>query len=323
MKTLSNIRWEIPKCNLCASNEFIVVFEGVRYWENDLSFRIVKCKKCNLVFLNPRPQKKYIKMFYKTDSYWGRDLISKKTLGNYQKEREKSYGKIYDLIPDKKGKILDIGAGIGLFLSKFKEEGWDVEGVEYSKEASNYALIQFGIKIQSRDFLEKKIINKFDVVTMNNVLEHLYKPLETLIKVNKTLKDDGFLIIAVPNLDSLGFKIFGKNWYPLQPPIHLYHFTPITINKMLKKAGFVKINITYPNWKHNYFSLFESFRSVFTKRNSTPVVIKAGGSSKKRQNMSFIKEAGIVSGRIFAHFFSFLGSKTKQGESIIIYAKKK
>ena len=322
MKTLSNIKWEIPKCNLCASNEFIVVFEGVRYWENDLSFRIVKCRKCNLVFLNPRPQKEHINKFYKPKSYWGRDLSSRKTSDNYQKEREKSYGKIYDLIPGKKGDILDIGAGIGLFLSKFKEEGWDVEGVEHSKDASNYALKQFGIKIQSGDFLEKKFTNKFDVITMNNVLEHLYEPLETLTKVKKTLKDDGFLIIAVPNLNSLGFKIFGKNWYSLQPPIHLYHFTPITINEMLKKAGFVEINITYPNWEHNYFSLFESFRSVFTKRNSTSVVIKAGRSSEKLKNKSLIKEVGVVSGRIFAHFFSILGSKTRQGESIIIYAKK-
>lgn len=325
MKNNSRFEWESCVCNICGRRNLESFLSDVSYWEFDIKFLVVRCKNCNLVFLNPRPAKRDIHYFYKSESYWGKDIKEVENEDDSSKEREAIYGPIYKIaLKRKSGKILDIGAGIGLFLTKFKEKGWETEGVEYSRDAVNYASKHNKIMLKSGDFLDFDYEKQyFDLVTLNNSLEHLYNPLETLRKVNKVLKMDGALIITVPNIDSLGFKLFGKSWYPLQPPIHLYHFSPNTLEKILNNAGFrvIKVDHNFPT--HSYFSLFESFRSIFKNRDTEiKTKRKQSRSLNGVKHKNYIKEAGIITGKIFAYTVSFIGSKTKHGESIIVYAKK-
>lgn len=326
MLNKNTIKWENVNCNLCGGKNLIKFLDNVRYFENDIDFSLIKCKKCRLVFLNPRPTKEDIGKFYKSESYWGLDLKNKINKKSPSRERNKIYKPIYELIKDtNKKRILDIGAGIGLFLSEYKKRGWDIEGIEYSLDAVNFAKRNYGINLKPGDFLDiKSGENKYDYVVINNVLEHLHKPLETLMKANQILYENGKLIIAVPNIDSLGFKIFNKNWYPLQPPIHLYYFSPETIGKMLKKAGFrlEKISHSYP--VHSYFSFFESYRSLLTGRNKKKQLTVGDINSPKanKKKISLIRELVVLNGKIFAYTFSIIGSKIKRGENIIIYAKK-
>ena len=63
-------------------------------------------------------------------------------------------------------------------------------------------------------------------------LEHLYEPIPTLNEVKRILKDDGLLVIAVPNVDSFAAKVFKENWYQLEIPIHLIAFSPDSITRM-------------------------------------------------------------------------------------------
>ncbi|HYV38222.1 MAG TPA: class I SAM-dependent methyltransferase, partial [Gemmataceae bacterium] len=78
----------------------------------------------------------------------------------------------------------------------------------------------------------------FDVITMRHSLEHVHQPLEVLRSAHRLLAPDGQLIIAAPNIDSLPFKWFGRNWRGLDLPRHLTHFTPDTLQLMLGRAGF-------------------------------------------------------------------------------------
>lgn len=318
------IKWEVPGCNNCKNTKNFPFLKDVVYWENpNLFFRIVKCKNCSLAFLSPRPKREYISKFYKIESYWGQDLkiITSQKRSGYKKDRERIYGPVYKLIPKRKGAIFDVGAGTGLFLSRFAESGWKTDGIEFSKSAVEFAKKNYNVKLKVGDFLDYKFEpNSFDVVTLNNVLEHLYDPLGTLKEVRRVLRPDGVLIITVPNIDSLGFKIFKKKWYPLQPPIHLYHFTPVILSSMLNTVGFTIIDVNHFFWVHSYFSLYESFRHLFTKNNLNGRVIDRD-APMNTSRISPVKEMGKIIDIIFSSAVSFLGSVLGRGETIIIRAK--
>lgn len=317
-------KWEYPTCDLCGHKEFAVVWKDATTWEHPGFFRVVKCVGCSLVYLNPRPARSEIGKFYPKESYWGRDITNSHKILDWKKERDNAYNIVYNLISSftKRGAILDIGAGIGLFLTKFSEEGWRIDGVEFSKDAVLYAKKTYGIVLKNGDFFDFEFPEKsFDIVTLNNVLEHLYSPFLTLTQIHKTLKKNGVVIITVPNIDSLGMKIFSSRWHPLQLPRHLYHFSPNTLTKLLKKARFDVLRVDHSFWVHNYYSLFESFRFAlsprFRKKKDGGLLIK-----NNKQPISLKKEAGKVAGRLFASAISAMEPFLKKGEVIVVCARK-
>lgn len=305
MKITEN--WEVPNCNLCNSSDFEVLYEDLTYWEYPGKFRIVKCAKCSLVFTSPRPILSEMEKYYESEMYFGRDVEVTDQI-NDSDNREMHYGPMYEIIlsKKKKGKIFDIGAGTGMLLSKFKEQGWDASGVELTRGAVRYAEKKYGIKLHQGDFLEKKIHDKFDVVVLNGALEHLHKPLETLKKARINLKTNGFILISIPNSNSLGRKIFGRNWFAWQPPRHLYHFSPETVTQMLEKAGFKNIKVSHTFDIQNFYILFQSARYMispkFKKRSAGGLVNKKDAF---RQKFSIKKEVG----KAFFKTFSFIVAK--------------
>ncbi len=323
MKKL-NSNWEEPNCNLCGGSATEIIYNNMTYWEYPGKFRIVRCRKCSLVFTSPRPVLSRMEKYYESEMYFGRD-VEKKDCIDDSEGREMHYGPMYEIIlsKKKKGSIFDIGAGTGMLLSKFKDKGWRVSGVELTRGAVNYAKRKYKIKLYQGDFLEKKVNDTFDVIVLNGALEHLHQPFETLLKARKNLKNKGFVLISIPNSDSLGRKIFGKNWFAWQPPRHLHHFAPKTVSEMLNKAGYKNINISHSYSVQNNYILFQSARYMLSpkfKKKSTGGLIN--------QKDAFVQKASIKKnvGKYFFKTFAFLLSKIepliKRGEVMIIYAEK-
>jgi len=157
-----------------------------------------------------------------------------------------TYRSRLDIIPfSGEGKLLDIGCGNGRYLSNLQELGWKTYGIEQNSRSSQYAREELDLNVETGDLLNHKYKDKFfDVITMWHSLEHIFEPIPTLKEVKRILKDDGFLVIAVPNINSFAAKVFKEYWYQLEIPIHLIAFTPNSISKMLDTAGF-KINRLY------------------------------------------------------------------------------
>jgi len=321
----NNTKWETTACNSCGSKKYSILWKSVANWEFPDKFRVVKCKICSLVFLNPRPRKNQIGLYYKKESYWGQDISISQEINFLKIDREIAYGPLYKLIlkKKKKGSIFDVGAGTGLFLTKFVDLGWKVNGIELSKDTVIFAKKAYKINLKTRDFLDFKLPKEqYDVVTLNNSLEHLYKPLETLRTVNKILKDDGFVVITVPNLESIGSFIFRSHWYPLQPPIHLYHFTLRTLTDILNRAGFAVQSVNHSYWEHNYYSIFQSIRFLFPSNKIRMISRSINAPHSNKMSFSFIKELGKVLGKLFAFLTALLAPFLRKGEVIIVYAKK-
>jgi 2-polyprenyl-3-methyl-5-hydroxy-6-metoxy-1,4-benzoquinol methylase len=131
-----------------------------------------------------------------------------------------------------KGRILDIGAGTGDFLSVAKKNGWQTIGVEPSDKAKAIALKKEVSFVEDTAELEKQ---SFDVITMWHVLEHVPNLDNQIKELKRLLKPNGSLIVAVPNFKSFDAKYYGAFWAAYDVPIHFWHFSKKAIKALFEK----------------------------------------------------------------------------------------
>ncbi len=130
---------------------------------------------------------------------------------------------------------IDVGAGDGGYLQTVPAA--KKIGVEISK-AARARMRARGIEaISDQDFLRMKN-GKANVISFWHVLEHMDMPWRYVAKAYENLADDGRIVVAVPNIDSFEFQLFRDKWFHLVPQYHLWHFTPKSIEALLRREGF-------------------------------------------------------------------------------------
>lgn len=249
----------VNNCDVCGSANFgkFLLAEDRNYQTGE--YQYVKCKKCGLVWLNPRPVGKELAKHY-PENYRPYKKYTKVNL--FQKiirlliKSNKFIAKI--MIADQlffwpKGKILDVGPGSGWYLHILKEWGWDVSALELNPKAVKMVK-DSGFKniYQGNMFTHRFKNNSFDVVRYSHVMEHVPSPKKELKKVKNILKRGGKVFIIVPNIDSIFYQMFHDYWYPLEAPRHFFQFSPKTIAKLLKETGFKNVKIKYCQPPHTF-----------------------------------------------------------------------
>ena len=137
------------------------------------------------------------------------------------------------------GRILDIGCGNGAILNGLKHDRWKTYGVEFNPGAVRFAKENLKLDVFLGDLFDAKYPDIFfDVILFNHTLEHMYSPGEVLKETNRILKEDGLLMISLPNSKSFEAVIFKSYWFPWELPRHLYHFSIDTLSKVLNQNGF-------------------------------------------------------------------------------------
>jgi len=138
-----------------------------------------------------------------------------------------------------KGKLVEVGSGLGYLLNFFKQDGWDVVGLEPNAGMCKYAELELGLTVIPK-ILEKAGFadNSADAVLMMHVIEHVPEPDATLKEVYRILKPGGIMVLETPRYDTLAFKLLGKRERSLSCDGHIYFFTSETLAKMVNKAGF-------------------------------------------------------------------------------------
>ena len=123
--------------------------------------------------------------------------------------------------------LLDIGCGTGDFLLNCKNNGWSVVGVEPNKNARSLAETKLSENNTSQIYSELSLIDseKFDVITLWHVLEHIPNLNEYISKLKLLLKPNGVLIVAVPNYKCYDAKFYREFWAAYDVPRHLWHFS--------------------------------------------------------------------------------------------------
>lgn len=261
-----SVKYEtVACCDLCGNLEAKPI---------DKKGNIIQCKKCNLRFVSPRPTQENVAQNYdwNYENRPGWTKLDPKAQLVY--ERRFNFTQRFL----QSGKILDVGAGRGEFLSQVKKVSrWECFGTETSQAAVEFAKKRFNIML-SLGQLENLHYpdNSFDAVTLWHVLEHLPYPSRATKEARRILKDDGFMFIAMPNDSWLGRRHFFKNAFKgivinrlpikkklrlkkMYPEIdeegnkHLFYFTPRTLTRLLKKYGFriKKYSVDYDFGKSN------------------------------------------------------------------------
>jgi|AntRauMFilla1563_2_1112583.scaffolds.fasta_scaffold00396_16 2-polyprenyl-3-methyl-5-hydroxy-6-metoxy-1,4-benzoquinol methylase len=218
----------LTKCPLCKSGLFLNSEEVIDHAVSKESFIICKCTSCQILFTNPRPTYDHIARYYDFPEYYSHDDSAKGlTQLIYQQVKKIAINQKIKLLSDlkpKKGKLLDFGCGTGEFIFQARKKDWKIAGVEPNQKARKQAMAksEHGI-YKDLEALDKN--ERFDVITLFHVLEHVHDIRKVVKRLLKHLKSNGYLIIAVPNPDSYDAKFYQKDWAGWDVPRHLYHFT--------------------------------------------------------------------------------------------------
>jgi SAM-dependent methyltransferase len=147
---------------------------------------------------------------------------------------------------------LEVGAGTGAFADAMAKKGWKVTALEPDVSSREIAFNNYGINLLPSSALENLTPNSFDVITLWHVLEHVHDLKIYIHTFNNLLKHNGRLIIAVPNHTSLDAKFYKNYWAAYDVPRHLYHFSPTSMQFLMKSNGFVLVNLK-PMWFDSFY----------------------------------------------------------------------
>jgi 2-polyprenyl-3-methyl-5-hydroxy-6-metoxy-1,4-benzoquinol methylase len=259
----SDVNLEDCPCALGCAADSRILFSGVDT-QNNLSgeYTVVKCEQCGLIRTNPRPTADTMGYYYPEDyaPYQGTvvdDAVSK--VARTQSPILRRIAKrilemnIQRLPSMEAGSMLEVGCASGSFLQVMQGKGWKVDGIEFSPSAADNAR-KSGFDVYTGSLEEAPDPEKkYDLIVGWMVLEHLHQPLRSLKKLRMWAKQDAMLVLSVPNAGSADFMWLKHDGYALQLPNHLYLFSPNSIEKLLKMAGWKLEKIHHQRIMSNWF----------------------------------------------------------------------
>jgi len=244
----------------CVAEDTRALVGGDRLHRLPGEFTVVQCQACGLMRTNPRPSPRAISFYYPEDygPHQGTHSPNNRTNGFWKLAAKKIFDSDSRKVPPvAPGRMLEIGCASGAFLARMAAQGWRVEGVEHSSRFAEDARAQgYIVRIGPLEQLPTPT-ELFDLVVGWQVLEHLHDPVSALEKLRDWTKPAGWLALSVPDVSAWEFGVFGANWYGLDLPRHLFHFTPRTLRAVLAKTGWKTERIF---WHPNPNNLLQSLR---------------------------------------------------------------
>jgi len=237
-KTKKNDVYLCLSCGLAYAHPFLGIEEEKRIYEDYIAHHFSEYMASSQADIQFKFQDKLNDLFggvlFKSRSVWFKKLVS-----GFLLQRALITYPIYSNTKNGPLKVLDIGCGDGYFLKKAKGFGCICYGTEYHDALINRLRAQeIKASLKMEDFQKdvKSDQDKFDVIRFNWVLEHVARPQDMLVQARKLLKDNGELIIGVPNFNTPS-RVF-KEYFQMHIPQHRQLFTKKSLRKMLEACGF-------------------------------------------------------------------------------------
>ena len=281
-------------CPECGSNQIVDRWPTRRIANQKI---ILWCGQCGLGWQHPLPTPEEIKSYYRS-------------LPPYviQGEKEKKEGfrrrihQLAKLMPER-GKLLDVGSGLGHFLHMAQQDGWDVEGIEPQTSAATYCQEKFGIEPHIGNIEESEFDpGSFDVVTLWDVLEHVHHPSHFLTYCIRLIAPGGLIVIAIPNSSGWPARLFKGRWRYVMFT-HLNYYTRAVIEKQLADNN---IQIEKENHTIKIQSLLQGIESLFPFSLQSERLIRMGRKEtiernrpEKQQSLSLSNKPAWLTNTIY------------------------
>lgn len=230
-------------CPVCANKNYSDLFKCKDHLVTNEVFLICKCPECGFAFTQDFPIETEIGKYYDAPEYISHTDSHQGIINSLYHQARKialrsKTGFVLKYASASIGTLLDIGCGTGYFMNAMRHKKWIVTGIEKSESTRVYAHNKFGLNIQDSDYLFEIPSNTKDVITLWHVLEHLEKLNETMDALHRILKDNGVLLVALPNKDSADASHYLENWAAYDVPRHLWHFSPADFGQFANKHNF-------------------------------------------------------------------------------------
>ncbi|MEH6569393.1 MAG: class I SAM-dependent methyltransferase [Halioglobus sp.] len=237
------------ECKYCQQLQFDIITDGMRDWEYGVEgkYSWYQCRSCAGVQLQPFPGLDDLKLAYDID-YHGYATGEKRGLlfSLLYGAKERVFRRQMSRLVTPVSKVLDVGCGAGEFLLNMKALGvGELEGIDFSQDMVT-ALERHDIAGFCGTFPEfAGAPDSYDLVSMNNYLEHTLEPPGELAKAFALLRPGAHLVGEVPGFDSWERRIFGRYWGGNHVPRHTYQFNADFLARLLADAGFEEIKIRH------------------------------------------------------------------------------
>ena len=284
------------KCPFCESENTKHFLHLKDYFLSQEEFDIYMCDDCKLLFTSPRPAPDIIGKYYKSENYLSHNEHKKGLVPwIYNKVKKVNIRNKFDIsaqnrTPENanrtKQHILDFGCGVGDFLHYAQQKGYETTGCDMSEDARHFATDKLGKKVLTPEEVFSLPHSTFDVITMWHVLEHIDNLKHQTDQLFRLLKDNGRLVIAVPNYMSYDAQYYKEKWAAYDVPRHLNHFHKESLQNIF--TGKFQLEKIYPlKWDAFYISMMSE--KFLKHKNSFVKGVLTGWKSnrKARKNGEF------------------------------------
>jgi 2-polyprenyl-3-methyl-5-hydroxy-6-metoxy-1,4-benzoquinol methylase len=305
----------VPACHVCGSCHAKEIARGYDYEMETCAneWPVVQCAQCGHAWLNPRPAAAELPRIY-PETYYSYDI--ERRVGNFAmrvKSRldARKLRATFDALRIKPKNFLDIGCGDGRYLSVIESMGVardDLFGLEIDERAVAVARDRgYRVFLGNAETWEGFAAQKFDVITLFHVIEHVADPTRLLRRLREWLSDDGVIIMETPNIESADARLFRKRfWGGYHFPRHWHFFEAATIGRCLERAGCTVRSISYQTghsfWafsvhhalKYNKSIPLPTLARLFNPLDSLPVLAAATALDLARAALGFRTSAMMV-----------------------------
>lgn len=240
---------EIP-CPLCGerSNELVFCAHDALFGRPG-EYRIVCCTGCGLRYVSPRPTLEALGAHYPNE--YGiyqpmaelpahlRALAERGSAYRWTKALRRLERAIGTVRPEMR--IVDVGCGLNndYLVALRRMRGVEGVAVDFKPEAAEYIREKLKMPVHAGTLEGARFESgSFDLVSMNEYLEHEPNPREVLAEARRITAPGGYVSIEVPYAEGLTARMFGSRWSQVDAPRHLIHFTGKTLADMLRRTGY-------------------------------------------------------------------------------------
>jgi 2-polyprenyl-3-methyl-5-hydroxy-6-metoxy-1,4-benzoquinol methylase len=216
------------------------IFQLENHW-------IKECNHCTHRFVDVKVTSEHTKQVYGDDYFRGgkAGYPSYLSQGKLLIERGRYYGNLLRKYMSP-GQMLDVGAASGFILKGLIDCGWQGVGVEPNARMAAYGREKLGLTIINGAFEDFQCDQQFNLITMIQVLPHLYNLNRAFEKLAEMTRPGGYWLIETWNKDSFTARIMGKAWHEYSPPSVLHWFSPKTLRHFIHPLGFRFIALGRP-----------------------------------------------------------------------------